>query len=88
MNITVLSAFESLLSVFFGNSSSDLVTYLSQLLTILVTFGLISLLVGMFNRKAGKYLGIVALAACVTLSLCYYIGVKIPLLPQSVVTII
>ena len=74
--MTAFQAFESLFSIFFGTEYPNYVSYLAAVATALVICGLCALLIGIFTRRSGKYIGIVAIVAVVVFSLMFLFDYK------------
>ena len=83
--MTVIQAFENLLSTFLGNVNSELVTYLSTVLAVMVFCGLLALFAGIFTRRAGRYIGIVCVISVIAITLNYVCAFRFGMLPESAV---
>ena len=83
--MTVIEAFESLLSTFVGEINPDLTNYLATTAAIMVFCGLLSLCVGMFTRRAGRYIGIGCIIAIIAVTLNFVGLTRLNLLPEGAV---
>ena len=83
--MTVIEAFESLLSSFLGDLNPELTTYLATVFGIMVFCGLLALVVGMFTRRAGRYIGIACITAIVAVTLNFVGLSRYKILPEGTV---
>lgn len=83
--MTVIQSFESLLSTFLGGLNPDLITYLATVFSIMVFCGMVSLVVGMFTRRAGRYIGIACITAVIAVTLNYVGLSRYQILPEGTV---
>lgn len=83
--MTVIEAFESLLSSFLGDLNPEFTTYLATVFGIMVFCGLLALVVGMFTRRAGRYIGIACITAIVAVTLNFVGLTRYQILPEGTV---
>ena len=83
--MTVIQSFESLLSTFLGNASADLITYLATVFSVMVFCGMLALCAGIFNRRAGRYIGVTCIIAVIAVTVNYVCAFRFGMLPESAV---
>lgn len=83
--MTVITSFESLLANFLGIANPELNTYLATVFAILVFCGMLALFVGIFTKRAARYIGITAIIAVIAVTINYIAAYKFGIIPEGAV---
>ena len=83
--MTVIESFESLLSTFLGGTCPELTTYLATVFAVMTFCGLLSLCLGMFTKRGGRYIGIACISAIIALTVIYVGFERYTMLPEGTV---
>ncbi len=83
--MTVFSAFTNLIGVFIGKMETVTQNYLALMLSVMTFCGMLALFAGIFNRRAGKYIGIMCIIALIAITVIYVSEYRFNILPDGAV---